>query len=220
MMIPIANNVAGSAEKGKTVTVKDFWEEKHKLQTKENLTNSSFESTCKCLGIGEISSSWNILVVGVGTGRCTRDMYELGCKNIDALDISELALENVKGVTQNRFLSESDLPENNYDLVYSLHVAQHMSNKHLKIQLYKLIRSLKPSGLLAIQFIDAPDDNPTTSREDSEVMQKMGAVVRTPEFVEDLVNQCGASVIWKSKVHASTKYDVWSYVFHARREER
>lgn len=204
----------------KTKDIAEWWNDKHRKQSLENISDSPFVSTWECLGIEKyIRSGLNVLNIGVGTGRCTKEMKSAGI-DVSAYDVSSVALDNVKRDAKACYFPSDVLPDNAFDFAVSFLVTQHMSNEDLKQQIKKVLPSLKEQGIFAMQFITAPEDDTWTSSNDSDVlMRKMGGIRRNPEQMRQIAEECGAKVTYMSNgAKAAEPSRVISYAIHMVRK--
>ena len=150
-----------------------------------------------------------ILYIGVGDAPI-KDLYSKGLK-ITALDISPYAEATVKDQIEGFYLDSSLLPENTFDLSISYLVAQHMSNKDLTAQLTNVVKSLKPDGVMAIQFFYFQEimleyiykyysPNPIS-------WQKFGSFGRTKEMISKIVLEAGGKVTYWGKHFVFNEYE-------------
>lgn len=128
----------------------------------------------------------SILNVGVGEGYCEVDLHRKG-HFVDALDISEVAIKKVEKFVGSGFLSAHDLPESKYDLIIHHLVAQHMTHKELEEQLFQMIRSLKPLGLLAMQFASSQITPEFNASDDDKTLVMSGGVLRSKRLIREIV---------------------------------
>lgn len=200
-------------------SVPEFWDDAHRGNLHLWLSGTEPERIWGNLRVQDrvLAGPQRILNVGVGEGHDTRALAKLGHR-VDALDISPTALASVETVTENRFLpSDYDaIPAGEYDLVLHHLVAQHMSNADLERQLTVLVRSLKPEGVIALQFAtllngsyDAVDDGPEA--------QKVGGVCRAPEALSLLVDRVGGEILKMELVGEYPEYNSGHCCLHARR---
>ena len=83
--------------------MKNFWNEQH---TKENILSLSGhpgDTVLKGLYVYEMEFK-TVLEVGVGLGKCTRDLVMKG-KEVSVVDISEVALSKVRGKVKETYLA-------------------------------------------------------------------------------------------------------------------
>lgn len=195
--------------------ISEWWDQKHEAQAIENLTNSSFDSTFKCLRINDKFKKGDVILeIGVGTGKCTKEMVDRGLK-VAACDISSVALDNVKNFVTEVFSTPEEYPTEKYDLVVLFNVAQHMANETLKKQIEHILRSLKVNGFCAMQLIDGEADDRNVSVIDSPIYCVMGGVIRKPKYVTDLIESARGKVLYLSElVNCAAPSRVKSYVIH------
>lgn len=120
----------------------------------------------------------NFLDVGVGVGDMARAALGLGAI-VDAVDISPVAGEQVKGIVRRFYLADdiADLPSNEYRLALSHLVAQHTEDADFAFQTGQIYRALRAGGVYSIQF--AGSDKGLASRV-TPSMAEVGHVVRAP----------------------------------------
>jgi SAM-dependent methyltransferase len=176
-----------------------FWETAHKRNAHLWLTGSDPGEVLRRLDVGDLvrncredKGTARVLDVGVGEGRMARFLSELGVRH-DALDISTAAVENIANFCDQGYVSPADLPSDRYDLIMHHLVAQHMSHESLKTQLDMLIRALRVDGLIAVQYSAAASLE--LAALDDEENQKMGSVIRNPEWFSRTAPQVGAQVL-------------------------
>jgi len=128
-----------------------------------------------------------ILNIGIGTGAET---IELSKHNviIDVLDISEIAINKVKDITRNQYLSSNieNLPINEYDIAVSHLVSQHIDDDELNKQIKYVLRSLNTTGTFAMQFAFNDDNDNKTHDLDS---QKHGNICRSLSEMDSIIKK-------------------------------
>ena len=192
-------------------TIKDWWDEQHITHNRKWLTSTSLEKYVEYLEIAkEYNLAETVLEVGCGTGRATRELCLY--KTVDVLDISDVAIANVANVIRQGYLCPTQLLGNTYDLIIHHLVCQHMTTSDFGNQLCELIRSLKDTGILALQFADAPGRNPNNLE-----AQQHGGILYSTIEIAAMVLECGGSVI---KISDPITFEhvaaVW-YAAHIRR---
>ncbi len=115
----------------------------------------------------KLSSDSNVLEIGIGTGQATRPLLDIGC-NLTAVELGEnladycrVKFENYKNISiiNDDFL-KSDLPENNFDLIYSATAFHWIKQPNG----YEKVKSLLlQNGLVALFW-----NHPFVSRNDDE----------------------------------------------------
>jgi SAM-dependent methyltransferase len=197
--------------------VKNFWEDAHINNTRLWLTGSGVQEVWGYMGIlDRITPNLKVLNIGVGLGVETN---QLSSKKviIDALDISEAALNRVKGVARKCYLASAidELPVDEYDIAVSHLVTQHINDATLADQIKYVVRSLKPDGILAMQFafLLETDYEGRYNEIQNEESQKGGGVIRRLQDIEKIATDNGGKITWISDVrdyeHTPTK---WQYV--------
>jgi 2-polyprenyl-3-methyl-5-hydroxy-6-metoxy-1,4-benzoquinol methylase len=72
-----------------------------------------------------------VLEIGVGGGKDIKWLNRIRCK-VSALDISETALEKVRGIAKDGWTDPEFLPDNAFDIAISHLVTQHIDNATLE----------------------------------------------------------------------------------------
>jgi SAM-dependent methyltransferase len=148
-----------------------------------------------------------VLEVGVGLGYAVREAVKRGC-DVSALDICQRALDTVADVAAMKFLHrEADrIPPSYFDLITHHLVTQHMSDTDLRWQLPHVIRSLRPTGRLHIQWAgsDVPGEDDLTEsiigvegEPDVQNTPSMmgGRMVRSEAHARELIEEAGGTVV-------------------------
>lgn len=163
----------------------EYWENVHKEDNKRWLAGSTLKEVLENLELKDYDFKNKIVLeIGVGLGICTKELSYM-CL-IDVYDISETAIKRVKDYIRKGFIENvNDLPKNQYDLVISHLVSQHMNNDDLERQLKQVIPSLKKNGLFAMQFA-YPIENINDNNESIENCQ-LGEVKRTLNYMKELI---------------------------------
>lgn len=204
--------------------IKEYWNDVQRQDHLGALSGCQFQDTIYFLGLsGWIKKDQKILEVGVGLGYVTRELYEAGV-NVSALDISDKALTRVSKYCQNLYLVENidSLPSNYFDFIICHNTIQHIPTHILDQELYHIIRSLKSTGILALQFISSQLDQDTGSDEylkkDNTHDQNIGCYCRSPGFLEKMINKHGGKcqLIFGCETQITDIIN-GSYVFHIRR---
>ena len=147
--------------------MKAFWEEQHKMEHIPHLSGCGYQETIDFLQIQPyIQPGISVLEVGVGMGLVTKGLYQQNF-DVHALDISRKGLKRVSKFCNKIYLvSELDqLPKDYFDLIICHNVAQHVETPLLMIELNTFIQSLKPTGLLALEFVSYQDVKDTWTKE-------------------------------------------------------
>jgi len=109
----------------------------------------------------------------------------------------------------NKLDTVKQLPEDTYDLIVSHSIAKHLNDLELINQLKFVIRSLKPDGILVIQF-DVPKDDNYLFVEDLET-QRQGKVLRPFYHMKYILEMMGGKI-----VHRCKRTDKWGG-YHIKR---
>ena len=199
------------------MTIKEWWEKAHREKNEEWLSGNTGKTIWEFLNIVDlIQSSKTILNIGVGLGYDTKELYDRKV-NVQALDISEIALERVKNYIVAGYLSTQlgDIPSGKFDLAISYLVVQHINEKDLLEQMSVIIRSLKPDGIFAMQFATGTDKG-YKKRENLDA-QMRGGVCWTLEEMKQLVERANGKIVWASNPKFWYKYKCKWYAIHIKR---
>ena len=140
------------------------WQVYHQQQKVTALTGSHLAAyyLYHDLSPSRFSPGTKILEVGIGLGHAVREMEAHGCE-VHVMDICQRAIETVQNVVARSYLHRDahQLPSDYFDVIMHHLVTQHMSEADLRWQLPHVIRSLKASGKLHIQWAgsDVPGEN-------------------------------------------------------------
>jgi SAM-dependent methyltransferase len=198
--------------------VKEFWEDKHRIGDVAALSGCFYDETIDFLRLRDyIVSGVTVLEVGVGLGYVTKGLFDNGVR-VSALDISENSLNRVQLWCDNVFNIKhiNDLPTDYFDVIICNNVVQHVSTDLLIEELKELLRSLKSSGVFAVEFVSAIgfDDNGMNPNL-SEIQN--GGLCRTPKFLEGIFNNLGGTctLVFDNKVDIGIVQG--HHVFHVRK---
>lgn len=136
-------------------TTLKFWNECHETKNISGLSATSYDLTIELLKLKDyIKPNIKVLEIGVGVGYVIKEFYDMGI-SISGLDVSNIALENVKQYCEKTFTVDDleKIPSNYYDIIICLNVVQHVVTSLLIEELKYLIRSLKDDGILSIEFV-------------------------------------------------------------------
>lgn len=193
-----------------------WWNQQHKNLEIRFLSNYPGEKIWRYLEIENyIMVNNRVLNIGIGTGRCTKDLKNAGMK-VYGLDISEIPLERIRNIVEACWLiTECDkIPSDFFDLAISHLVVQHTPTDGLTDQFREVIRCLRPTGIFAVQFA-----SPVAGCESKETLfnLKLGEVLRTPEYMECLVNSVGGEVVHRCRNVYWEKFGFSWDGFHIRK---
>lgn len=206
--------------------IKDFWDEAHKKNETLWLTGSNLYYVWTPMNImDKLTPDIKVLNIGVGMGKDTREIANVST-TVDVLDISQIALDRVKTVTRNQYLSSNinTLPESEYDLAVSHLVTQHMNDDDLLEQLKYVIRSLKLDGIFAMQFAFI-DETPESIIQLNNVYKsvldipknKKGHMFRSLLKMDDMVTECGGNINWVSEQRKFPNIPIKWYYIHIKK---
>lgn len=168
----------------------DFWENAHRSGSHLWISGTPPKEIYARLNVSRFLSHDKLLIlnVGVGEGYCEVDLTNKG-HFVDSLDISPSALFRVRKYVREGFLSAHDLPSNRYDLIIHHLVAQHMSCKDLEVQVAQLVRSLNPTGVIALQFASSQSDHTLITSNQSESVLMQGGVLRSQTSIQRITDR-------------------------------
>ncbi len=158
-----------------------------------------------------------VLNIGVGQGHCTRALAARGCE-VSALDISRHALAKVATVIRAGYLASAleELPPGAFDLALSFLVTQHIDDAALAAQLAAVVKSLKPGGLLAMQFAYRPEPG-LEGVDESLASCQTGGVCRSLGHMDRLVFAAGGEIVWARRTGLFPQYKSGWYAMHVVR---
>ena len=205
------------------VTIQCWWDCHHegKGDYEQWLTGSAGPEVWRNLNIDKlIKPNKVVLKIGVGLGYCTRELARRKCV-VHALDISPVALRRVEPFTAKTWLPSSlpDIPENLFDLAISHLVTQHMADKDLVEQISGVLKSLKPSGIFAMQFAFAYNRSQNDLTSPSAELIKTGGVGRSLGGMARLVDQAGGLIVWASRFSMFPDQGAGWYAIHIVRPD-
>ena len=185
------------------IEVINWWKKKHLYSGSCAFkTNDGGLEMWKSMNIQKfLFSNINVLEIGVGLGKDIIELNNLGI-NVYALDICEEAIEVVRNVVKGYWLHtalEGVLPSDFFDVGISHLVAQHMNDNDLRYQLKNVIRSLKLTGRLAIQYAQAKVEN-SVAQVDMLGAEMMGGVLRTINEMAVLVENSGGCILQDTEI--------------------
>ncbi len=201
------------------VDVKNFWENKHKIEDVAALSGCLYGETIDFLELNAyIKPGIHVLEVGVGLGYVTEGLFKAGTK-VTALDISDVSLERVKNCCERVYNVEDiqDLPSNYFDIIICNNVVQHVTTGVLIEELKELIRALKTTGVFAVEFVSSEGFEDNGKDPHIEAI-KNGGLCRSPAFLEGIFNDLGGicALTFDKKVDIGIVQG--HHVFHVRRE--
>jgi len=163
-----------------------------------------------------VTPGQTILDVGVGTGGMARHLHAAGCV-VHSMDITPVALEKVAGVTERRWLTTESLPPDTFDLAICHLVAQHVNDEDLTAELENILQSLKPDGMLSIQFASHPAW--TIGREQTAEACRDGGVCRMPDHAIQVVERAGGKVVSEIDIRGFPGVKTRWFALHCRKAD-
>lgn len=168
--------------------IEEFWNDCHKYQKKDYLSGCSFDETIDFLKIREfIKPSLNVLEIGVGCGYVVQGLNEFGV-NVYALDISKIALNNVKHLCKEVYHIDEikKLEKDFFDLIICHNVIQHIPTPDLIEEFRYIMPSLKKDGLFAFEFV-SDDVHYDSWKETFKFNKNLPSFCRSPELMKTLL---------------------------------
>ncbi len=183
-----------SRSEGARETPAQWWNWAHEHDEPYWLSGTSGPEVWKRLGVeNRLTLGASVLNIGVGLGRCTRQLAARGCE-VSVLDISDVALERVADVAPGYLASDLEaLPSSSFDVALSHLVAQHMNDADLEAQIRHVVRALVPDGLFAIQYLRNVNDIELDQSNTYNV--KSGSICRSQAAFDALAERAGGQVI-------------------------
>lgn len=171
--------------------IKTFWDFKHTTNNKNSLSGCGFDETINYLKVTDkVQPGIKVLEVGCGLGYVTQGFSEI-C-DISVVDISSIGLDRVGDICEKTYLSTETelLPDNYFDLIICHNVVQHVPTVDLRREMNDFIRSLKTTGLFAVEFvgsnnIDDLGENATQQQVEA------GILCRSPKFIGKMIQEFG-----------------------------
>jgi SAM-dependent methyltransferase len=187
------------------------WDYMHKEDNHGALSGCGYQETIDFLKLGNILNKGDrVLEVGVGLGYVTKGLYE-NDYNVMAFDISPVALERVRRYCDMVFsLNKLDaMPSNYFDVIFCHNVVQHIPTPYLYYELFHLIRSLKPSGVLAVKSVSTDlmedtGDDPDLIIGEMKCSNSIGCFCRSISYFSKIVDRCGgvAKIVYEEPIKA------------------
>lgn len=171
--------------------LRDFWQQQHQQKNRGSLSGCSLDDTVDFLQLqGLCKPGARFLEIGVGLGYVTRGLATMG--SVSAVDISEHALQSVQSVCEHVWQADRihELPNNLFDVAICHNVAQHVPTDMLRHELTHVIRSLRPDGILALEYV-WHDDHEDTGQDPEVAACRGGYLCRSDRFMTDMIAQLG-----------------------------
>lgn len=193
-----------------------FWQRQHVNRDPLFLSGNG-EQTLDILQIRDIFPDANTMLnVGIGLG-----VFEDYClaqnKTIDCLDIATAARDRVVDKVRSVYLDPALLPDDQYDLVTELLVAQHLDDVQLSRHLVNCVRALRRDGIYAIQI--PAWFFPKTKIDNMVVAQQAGSVCRSIQRVAQMVEEAHGQIIhlgWRGNFPQHNS--IW-YIYHIKKAQ-
>lgn len=170
-----------------------FWEYQHGIDNERTLSGCAFDETVDFLNVRELLvPDMRVLEIGCGLGYVTEGFSKVA--KISVLDISESALDRVRPFCESvyQIADVESLPTDYFDLIICHNVVQHVPTEPLKKELEHAIRSLKPTGTFAVEYVwangiedDGVDFDPSWAT--------AGHLCRSDKFMQELIQELGGS---------------------------
>jgi SAM-dependent methyltransferase len=201
------------------MNIEELWNNYHGVKNKSALSGCGYDETIDFLQVRPYCIPGNhALEIGVGLGYVTKGFKDNGLM-VSALEISKVGLDRVKNYCEFLF-TPADLekiPSNYFDCIICHNVMQHVPTDMLVNELKHCIRSLKPGGVFAIEFVSMIGI-PGDSWNSSYVYAGSGlpGFYREPKYFEEMINILGGNC----KMVVDNRYEngiKGCHVFHITR---
>lgn len=195
-------------------SMQEWWESAHRRDHEYWLSGTPGREIWERLGVRDrLNTGISVLNIGIGLGRCTRDLVDLGCA-VSVLDVTPVALERVADVAKG-WTNAAELPVSHFDLALSHLVAQHMPDFDFQDQIRYVLRALRPDGLFAFQYATGVDGQCSPQFRN---YAKSGAIRRRPQDIVNVVSLCGGRVVNQFQRETHPCGTVWwvAHVVHAQ----
>ena len=206
--------------------LKSYWDSVHDINHLGALSGAEYAITISSMQVDNILKKGdNVLEIGVGLGYVTQGFRDAGF-NISGLDISTSGLERVRGCCENVYSVDeiTSLPSDYFDVIICANTIQHIPTYLLEIELPHIIRSLKPNGVLSMQFVSSnicEDTGIDEAKSDAHDWDdNIGCFCRSPELMESLIyKHGGVSRIMSSTIKDFSKEIHGAYLFHVMKRD-
>lgn len=199
-------------------SIKTFWNNSHDKKVLSFLSGCQYDETIDFLKLRSYMVPGNhVLEMGAGLGYVTKGLYENNLV-VSVLDISETALERVKDYCERVFTTNEleKLPSDYFDVIICHNLIQHIPTDFLIEELRHCIRSLKASGVFAMEFVsnDKVEDTWNVQYKHNSGLPNF---CRTPKYLENIINKLAG----ECKLMVDNKCDIGitkgCHVFHIKR---
>jgi SAM-dependent methyltransferase len=177
---------------------KNFWEEIHQVNEPWWLTGTQFNKLLEYHSFVEDNiKGKTVLEIGVGLGTCTAGLSNLSEK-LYCCDISEIALNRVKTISAQQFLTKDLKSVPAVDIAFCHLVFQHCTDDEIKRIINDI--NLKDDAIFSFQFSSLKDNIITTSIQ--ELINKGSHFFRSVDIIKKLIDQtnkefiCVSDPIW------------------------
>lgn len=177
-----------------TIKNKEFWEVAHKDNNQYWLTNSNpwHVYDLHNLTMDLTRSKYNVLEIGVGTGKSIMILSEL--HNVYAVDIAYKALERVElFVTAIQTYDIAKWPKNKIDIALCHLVFQHCDDDSFGFLIQQVLESLTCNGYFTFQSADAEESK--LNKNYNEFIRRGLIFFRSKDKVISIVNKLGGEVV-------------------------
>lgn len=177
---------------------KETWDKAHQEKDVSALTGTELPGHLGTLGVVDLAKpECAVLCIGVGMGKWVHQACQQFTK-VHALDVTRNAAKSIPNDVP-LTLDPRELPSDTFDLALSLWVAPHMTDHDLGVQLREVVRSLKPTGVLAMHYKEPLDENaPLDNRQGAEDEWRLAGaagMLRRRRHFDALVGWAGGRVI-------------------------
>ena len=193
--------------------IKKFWDNKHTQNHKGSLSGCQYQETVDFLQVADrLKEPCTVLEIGVGLGYVTQGLKDHG-HSVHALELSDVGRKRVRWICEKIYSLADPLPPNFFDVILCNNVVQHVPTKTLKVEMKEVVNSLKPDGVMSIEFVgdgvsEDLGDNPTMK------MLACGRLCRSEGFMTRLFAECGGTSTTVYDAPVNNPHIKKHYVFH------
>jgi SAM-dependent methyltransferase len=201
--------------------IKEFWDICHVENRVESLSGSKYLETIDFLKINHlIQPRIKVLEVGTGFGHVVKGLYDEGVL-VSCLEISKMGIEKVRKYCENTYgLEDLDkIPSDYFDVIICINVVQHIPTVVLKKELWHCLRSLKSSGVFAIEFVSNDEIEDMGSNPNLDQIEN-GVCCRSLEFLGNLVESFGGTCELVFTKNVDINVVKGQHVFHIKKQLR
>lgn len=204
-----------------TDAIKEYWDNAHVANVTSKLSGNGKETLC-LLGVErEFRECSSLLNIGVGTGEFEKFAVNEN-RIVDALDISENALEKVANIVRFRYLSPDAIASNEYDLITECQVALHLTDKEMDRHIINAIRGLTICGTYAFNapaFLEYTEETSKLRAKEDPTVPEMFcgyALCRPISWYAKTIRKHGGIITQVILADVNKTKNVCTYIYHVQ----